>query len=82
MKITKDDYQKLSELVNEFKTEMNINSLEDYGMTKIRYAWDIYHFTMDYLQMRNRVSDYLFMRRLYDYLNDANIQTALIKILC
>ena len=82
MKIMKNDFTRLSNLTNEFKQLANIHSYTDYSMTKTRYVWDIFHFTSDHLQAEKRVKDYLFMRSLYSYLNDNNLQTALIKILC
>lgn len=82
MKITKQDYDRLNALITKTVTDHEIHSLADYpGMSVLRYSWDIYHAVCDRAQNENNVSDYLFLRHLYDYLNDDHLTTALRAIL-
>lgn len=82
MKITKDDYSRLNKLITETVQGHSIMALAEYpGMSVMRYSWDIYHATCDKAQHANNVSDYLFLRHLYDYLNDDHLTTALRAIL-
>lgn len=80
MKIRQDDYTRLSELILHVINHNKIQAKTNYNITMTRYIWDIFHTTCDYYQYKN-ISDYLFIRRLYDYLNDSHMNTALKKIL-
>ena len=67
MKITDKDY-------NELKKAMVINDdlkafYKRYGRSKERFAWDMLHIS------------FYDTNKLYKYLNDSNIQTALFKII-
>ena len=72
MKIKPEDYNKLSEMVNTvIKTSPDIrNAYIRAGFSEMRYRWDLYHSGV------NRE----FQIKLYEYLNDDNIDSALKKI--
>jgi hypothetical protein len=82
MKIIPDDYKRLERLILETVREYKIHSISDYNVSQVRYVWDILHATTDRLQFNQRIEDYLFIRGLYDRLNDDHITTALKRILC
>jgi hypothetical protein len=68
MKIRSTDYNKLKSKVNNLinaHPQIDVNK----GLSSMRYRWDIYHAAKAYDP------------RLYDYLNDDNIDTALKSIL-
>jgi len=70
MKVTKNDYARMQQLINDCIQECKIKAYECYpGISERRYHWDIYHATIDRLQYKNK-EDYLFLRSLYDYCND------------
>ena len=82
MKITTQDYNRLNQLITDTVKDNNIMSRSLYpGMTVTSYIWDIFHSTCDRLQHAGNILDYLFIRSLYDYCNDNNINTALKNIL-
>ena len=82
MKIRKDDYKKLSELINNTMDNFNIKAHKDYPAASLtRYLWDIKWTAQDHFQHTNDVKNYLFMRSLSDYLNDDHITTALKHII-
>ena len=76
MKITQEDYTKLNELCNEVlnKTCYTKQDYIDKNLSMMRYRWDIFNSIP--LTMDNRT----FLGRLYNYLNDDNIDSALRKI--
>ena len=80
MKITKSDYDRLAVLIRDYVKSSGIKPISDYDITPVRYRWDIFHGLVDKMQYSS-VTDYLFVRRLYDYLNDDNMDTALKNIL-
>jgi len=81
MKITKEDLKRLENLITKYVHDNDIMPRSEYpGMTTTRYCWDIFHGTLDHLQYNN-VPDYLFIRRLCDYMNDNHMHTALKHIL-
>jgi hypothetical protein len=79
MKITKEDYQRLnSMIVTVLHENQGVQVIyKNKGLSDMRFRWDIYHKITDDAQHSGRVGDYLFCRRLYDYLNDDNLDTAL-----
>lgn len=82
MKIRPSDYERLSGLITSFVNDRGIGKREVYiNMSIDRYVWEIFHAAMDGAQADNRIEHYLFMRSLWDYLNDDNITTALKSIL-
>ena len=72
MKITKEHYDHLRELVEPFDTEENRKLYLLNGFTTTRYQWDI---------MRACKGINFVCEILYKYLNDDHIQTALNKII-
>lgn len=80
MKIRQSDYDKLQALLQETKQEYKVHSRDDYMLSATKYAWELFHITMDRLQFSGRISDYLFMRSLHYYLTDSHIETALKRI--
>ena len=80
MKITEQDYNRLSGLILDVVEKNKIRHRSDYDMTIIRYIWDIFHAACDYCQYNN-VNDYLFIRGLYGYLADKHMDTTLKRIL-
>ena len=80
MKITKEDYNRLDRLIKDCIKRNSIKPIKDYDISPVRYRWDIFHTTLDWLQYNN-IPDYLFIRRLYDYLNDNHMDSALKNIL-
>ena len=81
MKMTHEDFIRTQNLITSYVKDHNIMPRSEYpGMNLTRYCWDIFHGTLDRLQYKS-VSDYLFLRSLYDYLKDDHIDTALRKIL-
>jgi len=80
MKITKADLDRLRTIINDTIVATNIGPRADYMISAVRYRWDIYHSACDRSRVHN-VADHLFLRRLYDYLNDNNLDTALKNIL-
>ena len=81
VKITKQDYARMEELITSFVESNNIMAHSEYpGMTITRYCWGIFHSCLDRL-LYNSVKDYLFLRSLYSYLKDDHINTALKNIL-
>ena len=82
MKMTQTDYDKFSDIITDTVKQDAIGSHKNYPyMSAMRYVWDIFHATMDRLQVTNKVESYLFMRSLSDKYNDDHITTALKKIL-
>ena len=81
MKITPCDYSRLKSLLLETVNNQDIKPISSYEMGSISYIWDIYHFTLDNMQINNRINDYLFLRNLYSYLDDNTLNTALKRIL-
>lgn len=82
MKIRQADYIRLETLLKTFRQDYHIKPHADYpNMTQTRYVWDIFHACMDSCQNARKVEDYLFLRSLWDYLNDTHIETALKRIL-
>ena len=82
MKIIKEDYQRLKGLCLEV-LEKNQGAqiiYKDKGLSEERFRWDLYHKVTHEAQLWGRVEDYLFCRRLYDYLNDDHLDTALKSI--
>lgn len=78
MKINQQDYARLEKLVN-VTLEKNPTAKAGYiakGLSRTRFCWDTFHVTTDRLQ-REDVENYLWMRGLYDRLNDSHIETAL-----
>ncbi len=76
MKMTKQDYYRLEDLIAAHIERASIGPIEDYDITPTNYRWSIYHTTLDHLQYSS-VEDYIFIRSLYDYCNDNHIDTAL-----
>ena len=83
MKITKEDYQRLNKMIlNVLENNQGVQVIyKDKGLSEIRFRWDTYHKVTGDAQHDGRVEDYLFCRRLYDYLNDDNLDTALKSII-
>lgn len=83
MKITKEDYNRLNDLiVNVLKNTQGAQVIyKERGLSDMRFRWDIYHKVTNRAQHEGRIEDYLFCRRLYDYLNDDNLDTALKAII-
>lgn len=79
-KINQPDFERLSRIILDFVDNNKIHNQDQYDITQVRYVWDIYHGSIDNC-MINHLDDYFFMRRLYDYLNDNNLESALKKIL-
>jgi hypothetical protein len=77
-----NDYKRLERLILETVRDYKINSISEYNVSQVRYVWDIFHATTDRLQLTQHIEDYLFIRGLYDRLNDDHITTALKRILC
>ena len=78
MKITQDDYTRFERLIHATLDRYpNIESkYSEAGKSKTRFYFDTFHVTTDYLQLHD-VESYLFMRGLYDYLQDDNLETTL-----
>jgi hypothetical protein len=82
MKIKDSDFEwlkeKISAKVSEIDFETNGNGIEvamkKYNWTKNLTRWQIFHSV-------NKESNYELSKRLYQYLNDKHIETALIKII-
>lgn len=83
MKIREDDYKRLEKLVKDvFILHPTAKVIyAEKGLSETRLVWDIYHHTTDTAQREGRVEDYLFLRSLYDYLNDNHLTTALKAII-
>lgn len=82
MRIKPEDFnwlsEKISAKVSELNAETNGNGIEvamkKYNWTKNQTRWNIFHKV-------NRETNSELSKRLYEYLNDKHIETALIKII-
>jgi len=82
MKIKDADFEwlkeKISAKVSQLNSETNGNGIEvamkKYNWTKNLLRWQIFHIV-------NKENDSALTKRLYQYLNDKHIETALIKII-
>ena len=75
MKITDQDYNHLTELVNQYLSD-KLDTKQQYlnqGLSMMRYRWDVYRFAL-------QKYDQFFYKKLYEYLDDNNIDSALRKI--
>jgi hypothetical protein len=81
--ITPPDLERLRALVMDTisKNPDARQGYKDKGLSETRFRWDTYHVTTDAAQHSGRLDDYLFLRRLYDYLNDDNMDAALKAII-
>lgn len=85
MKITSTDYAVLRTIVHAVLSEV-VFPIEDVQEMPVRFIWQVWNRTMDENQHAYKTSarakyNYEFMRGLYKYLNDANIETAMRKII-
>ena len=84
MKIRPEDYKRLETLVNatleKFPLEKTQADYQARGLSQTRLVWDYFHATVQRLQITDGES-YVWMRGIYDYLNDNHIETALKRII-
>lgn len=73
MKMTDSDYNELRSDIFSIKGLLTLSDAKKLGWSETRYRWCLYH-------MVNSRANGLKWRRLYDYLNDDHIDTALRKI--
>lgn len=88
LKITPEDYSRLKALYTATLQGAGgaVNAWEGYklrNLSRTRFLFDVYHTTVDRAQNRyyqdktgTGAGDYLFLRRLYDYLGDDNLESA------
>ena len=82
MKITETDFTRLQFAVKHFAETRHLQPRKNYpGMTVTRYIFDVFHGMIDACQAERRIEDYLFLRSLYDYLEDSHLETAMKKAL-
>ena len=74
MKITPTDFQKLKTAVGQIDDISGAwEAYQDKGMSRQRFVWDCFHYATD--------TGNISASRLYEYLDDNNIEVALRKIL-
>ena len=81
MKMTRNDYQRLSKMIIDVLENNQGTQViyKDKGLSDMRFRWDVYHHVIDNAQREGRIDDCTFFSGLY-YLNDDNIDTALKSI--
>ncbi len=81
MKINKKDFDALESAIRD-AIEVKPSAVKQYkdaGLTLNRFAWDLFHYTDRYVT-DDKGDKRMFSTLLYEYLNDAHIQTALKRI--
>ena len=72
MKITQEDYERLSEGINTYLDNHNF-TMTNWQRSELSYKWEVFHRV-------NRDSGFELLKHLYTYLNDATLQTANKKV--
>jgi hypothetical protein len=84
MKIIQADYKRLEPILQKTLEKFPLDHTQaDYkkrGLSETRLLFDYLHASVDRERLEN-VENYLFLRSLYDYLTDDNIETALRRII-
>ena len=83
MKIKKEDYEELKRLMElSIKAKPKLRQMyRNHGLSDTRYAWNLFtrlHRDLNFAEGRAASS---IQARLYEYLYDSHIQTALLKII-
>ena len=77
MKIKPEDYNELKNDIDQFlkdNPDFNLRTAELLGWSHMRYRWELYH------KVNDNANNFKYSRKLYEYMNDNNIDTALKSI--
>ena len=72
MKITKEDYKQLSDKINGYLDSHDF-TMSGWQYSELSYKWEVFHRV-------NRESNFELLNRLFTYLNDKTLQTAINKV--